>query len=163
MDFIKKYDLHLKIFVIIITIIQPFILLSTQGIKESISSYWETPLQPLFIFVNATTSYYLFSIPKWRVSSVFLLLLTAFSVTQFKLIHNIFALTFFICCFISLLSVKRFRYYGLLYFLSIPLLFIFNFLWFEIFATIIIVSYHFHTIIYKQYLDMKREKSSQKK
>jgi hypothetical protein len=159
MDFIKKYDLHLKIIVIIITIIQPFILLSTQGVRESISSYWETPLQPLFIFVNATTSYYLFSVPKWRFSSIFLLLLTAFSVTQFKLIHNIFAILFFISCFISLLSVKRFRYYGILYIISLPLLFLLNFLWFEIYATIIIVSYHLHTIIYKQYLDYKREKS----
>jgi len=160
MDFIKKYDLQLKIFVIIITILQPFLLILTQGLKESISSYWETPLQPLFIFINATTSYYLFSTPKWRTPSVFLLLLTAFSVTQFKLIHNVFAGCFFLSCLISLLLVKRFIYYGLLLIISIPLLFVFDFLWFEIYATIIIVSYHLHTIIYKQYLDYKREKSN---
>ena len=158
MDFIKKYDLQLKLFVIIITILQPFILILTQGFKESISSYWETPLQPLFIFVNATTSYYLFSIPKWRTSSIFLLLLTAFSVTQFKLVHNIFAACFFIACLISLLSVKRFRYYGYILIITVPLLFLFNFLWFEIIAMILIVSYHLHTIIYKQYLDYIREK-----
>lgn len=156
MDFIKKYDLQLKIFVIFITILQPFFLILTQGVKESISSYWESPLQPLFIFVNATTSYYLLSTPKWRTASLFLLLLTAFSVSQFKIIHNIFAGCFFLSCLISLLSVKRFFYYGILYILSIPLLFLFNFIWFEIYAMIIIVSYHLHTIIYKQYLDYKR-------
>ncbi len=152
MTLAKKYDFILKLFVIIISIIQPFILIATQGIHWSISSYWMTPMQPLFIIVNAGTSYYFLHNEKWQIPGIFLLLLTAFSVEQWKLIHNIFAGLFFISCLYPMLHLKRFRFLSLLYLLSIPLFPVVGMLIFEIYCVMILGIYHLAILLYKEYL-----------
>lgn len=162
MDLIKKYDLYIKIFVIILSIIQPFILLSICGEQWSISSYWRTPLQPMFIIINAATSYFFFSTDKWLVPSIFLLLLTAFSIDLYPTTHNVFAGLFFLSCNYPLLTLKRFRFFGVLFIMSIFVLLSAGMLWFEIYCVLILGSYHLTILLYKHYLDKLREQTHHK-
>jgi hypothetical protein len=162
MDLIKKYDLYIKIFVIILSIIQPFILLSICGELWSISSYWRTPLQPMFIIINAATSYFFFSTDKWLVPSIFLLLLTAFSLDLYPTTHNVFAGLFFLSCNYPLLTLKRFKFFGVLYLMSIFVLLSAGMLWFEIYCVLILGSYHLTILLYKHYLDKLREHTHHK-
>jgi hypothetical protein len=162
MQFIKKYEFYIKFFVIILSIIQPFILLSICGELWSISSYWKTPLQPLFILVNATTSYFFFSTDKWQIPSFFLLLLTAFSIELYPITHNIFAGLFFLSCSYPLLTLKRFRLFTVFYLMSILVLLSSGMLWFEIYCVLILGSYHLTILLYKHYLDKLREQNHYK-
>ena len=157
MGIIKKYDFYIKLLVIITSIIQPFILMSICGELWSISSYWKTPLQPLFIFVNAATSYYFFSTDKWLIPSIFLLLLTAFSIELYPTIHNVFAGLFFLSCTYPLFTLKRFRFFGIIYPMSILIFLSLGMLWFEIYCVLILGSYHLTILLYKHYLDKIRE------
>jgi hypothetical protein len=149
-------DTLIRIIVILTSLVHPFILLS-YGELPSMSSYWETPLQPLFIFVNATTSYFLFSINKWKLPSLFLLLLTAFSVSLYPQLHNVFTILFFITCLYPLIKTKRFKYYPILYSLSIIVGLLYGILWLEIYCVLILTIYHLHTLIYKEYLLTQRK------
>lgn len=109
-------------FVIILAALTPLILFWTQGYLPSISSYWETPMQPLFIITNASTSYHLYGIKNWRLSAFLLLFLTAFSVTDFALIHNIVAVFFFITCLYPLYLSRHYRFVFWIYLASLPLM-----------------------------------------
>jgi hypothetical protein len=160
MLFIKKYDFYIKLFVIILSIIQPFIFLSICGELWSISSYWRTPLQPMFIIVNAATSYFFFSTDKWLVPSILLLLLTAFSLDLYPTIHNVIAGLFFFSCTYPLLTLKRFRFFGILYLFSLFVFLLLGMLWFEIYCVLILGSYHLTILIYKNTLDKLREQSN---
>jgi hypothetical protein len=153
---IKKYQFWIKLAVIMVSILQPFILILNQGFLWSISSYWKTSLQPLFILVNAGTSYFFFSTEKWIVPAIFLLLLTAFSVEEYKFIHNIFAGMFFLSCSIPMIQTKRFQFFGLIYLLSIAILPIFGMLIFEIYCVLILGFYHLTLLLYTKYLETKR-------
>ena len=51
-----------KILVILVSALYPFILISIEGELISISQYWNTSLQPLFIVANVMTAYFFFSI-----------------------------------------------------------------------------------------------------
>lgn len=108
----------------------------------SFSAAWKTQLQPLFIITNAATSYFLYSVKKWEVSSIFLLLLTAFSVDFTPMFHNILALIFFISCIPPLYSINRLRYFTYIYLLSVPLLLLGSLFWFELMATWVLCAYH---------------------
>jgi len=160
MEFIKKYDFYIKLFVIILSIIQPFIFLSICGELWSISSYWRTPLQPMFIIVNAATSYFFFSTDKWLIPSILLLLLTAFSLDLYPTIHNVIAGLFFFSCTYPLLTLKRFRFFGILYLLSLFVFLLSGMLWFEIYCVLILGAYHLTILIYKIRLDKLREHSN---
>jgi hypothetical protein len=160
MEFIKKYDFYIKLFVIILSIIQPFIFLSICGELWSISSYWRTPLQPMFIIVNAATSYFFFSTDKWLIPSILLLLLTAFSLDLYPTIHNVIAGLFFFSCTYPLLTLKRFRFFGILYLLSLFVFLLLGMLWFEIYCVLILGSYHLIILIYKSRLDKLRGQSN---
>lgn len=162
MNFIKKYDFYIKLFVITLSIIQPFLLMSICGELWSLSSYWRTPLQPMFIIINAATSYFFFSTDKWLIPSIFLLLLTAFSLDLYPTTHNVFAGLFFLSCSYPLLTLKRFQFFGILYFMSIFVLLYSGMLWFEIYCVLILGSYHLTILIYRKNLDMLREKSNHK-
>lgn len=153
-----KYDFWIRLFVVLLSFLQPFILIWSCGELDSISSYWETPLQPLFIFTNAVTSYFFFTMNRWRYSSLGLLLLTAFSVTLYPTIHNIVAISFFLSCLYPLYKTKRFKYYIGLYSLSFIVLLFFGILWAEIFGVIILTAYHTHMLLYKRMLDINRSK-----
>ena len=103
------FEFHIRLFVIILAAITPLILFVTQGHLFSISEYWETSMQPLFIITNAATSYYLYGIKRWRLSALFLLLLTAFSVSLYPNTHNVLAVLFFVVSLFPLYLTKHFR------------------------------------------------------
>jgi hypothetical protein len=153
---IKKYQFWIKLAVIIMSVLQPFILIMNQGYLWSISSYWKTSLQPLFILVNAGTSYFFFSTEKWIVPAIFLLLLTAFSVEEYKLVHNIFAALFFISCTIPLLQIKRFQFFGYIYLFSLVVFWVYGMLIFEIYCVLILGLYHLTILLYTRYLEKIR-------
>jgi len=151
---LSKRDYYLRIGVIIFTLISPiFYLLS--GIKPSLSSYWLSDLQPIFILTNATTSYYLFSLKHWKMSAGFLLLLTAFSIQYYPMIHNILAGLFFISCLVPL---YKNIFFGMKYFYSmlilLPTLFI-SIMLFETLSIILLCVYH-TTILNRFYKSQKK-------
>ena len=121
--------------------LMPLFFFIFQGYQPSISNYWETPMQPFFIIINASTSYHLYGIKNWRFSAVFLLFLTAFSVTDFQLIHNIVAVLFFIYCLYPLYITKRYEFMFWVYLLSLPLMF-FDILLGESLAVLSLCIYH---------------------
>ena len=78
-------DFILRILVIVSALISPFVYINIVGELPSISSYWETQMQPLFIIVNASTSYFLFSI---KVYSSCFYTYSSYNYSKFKAIYN---------------------------------------------------------------------------
>ena len=135
----------LKIGIIFLSFITPFVMLFSYGKLESISSYWDTPLQPLFILTNALTTYVFMDLPKWRLSGIFLFLLTIFSLDYYNDLHDIFAIIFFIVNLYPLYSLQRYRIVIAPYLLSciwLPDLF-----WFEVQAITVLCLYHLNLLI----------------
>jgi hypothetical protein len=139
--------MYIRFAAILLAVLQPFLLIIFEGELKSISSYWETSFQPLFIFVNAATSYFLFATEKWRLPSFFLLSLTAFSVELYPQVHNLLAVSFFISAAISLKRCKRFGFYFYPYLIS-PLFLFHSILLTEIYCVLILCGYHTHMLIY---------------
>lgn len=148
----------LKILVILISLLYPFVLLSVEGELNSISQYWNTSLQPLFIVANVMTAYFFFGIENWRFSSFLLVLLTAFSVKLYPMIHNVVAIMFFLSCLYPLFKSKRFKFYSYLYLISPFVGLIGGILYLEIYSIIILCSYHLHSIIYMMNLIRQKHK-----
>ena len=140
---------------IVLSVLHPIILISTQGILGSLSQYWDTPLQPMFIAVNAITSYFFFSIQNWRPASLFLLLLTAFSHSQYPLTHNILAIVFFLLAFYALIKSTRFKFWGWI-FGGFLLIMPFSLLWGEVLCILVLSGYHLHVLLYKESLLQNR-------
>ena len=118
----SKLELSLRTLAIAVAIIVPIICISTQGLLISYSKYWETPMQPLFILSNVITAYYFFEYDQWKPSACFLLLLTAFSVTNFGPVHNVLAVLFFLSCFVTLVRSNHFGWTVIPYTASLLLL-----------------------------------------
>lgn len=142
---IAKKDYHLKIAVIIFSFFSPLII-AYFGEFRSLSKSWGTSYMPLFIINNAITSYYLFSLGKWRVPAFFLLMLTGFPVFGFKIIHNTFAVLFFVSSLYALASSRKMKIYFWLYTLSTPL-FLYSVIWGEVATCLVLTAYHFHGLI----------------
>lgn len=136
----------IKIGVILLSAIQPFILIYNCGQLGSLSSYWGTYLQPLFIFTNVVISYYFYSLNRWKLPSLLLVLLTSFSSELYPYIHNIISGLFFISCLYPLFKTKRFKFYFYLYGLSPIIGFTKSILWFEVYCILILCFYHFHSV-----------------
>ena len=138
----------LKIGIIFLSFITPFVMLFSYGKMNSISAYWDTPLQPLFILSNALTTYVFMDLPKWRLSGIFLFLLTIFSLEYYNDLHDIFAIIFFVVNIYPLYSLHKYRFVCIPYILSciwLPDLF-----WFEVQAITILCLYHL-TLLVKVY------------
>jgi len=146
-----KYQYFLRVAVVILAAISPFICLLSYGYLPSISSYWDTDLQPLFIIANAATSYYLYSVKDWKMSALMLLLLTSFSLTLFPIVHNILAIIFFIVNVYPLTQTHHFKWCIALYLTSLVVL-----PWSTTFAEIIAIEvlclYHLLVLIKANYL-----------
>ena len=152
----NKKDYVLRILVIILAFIFPFICISHEGFLESISQYWDTPLKPLLITSNAATAYFLFSLDRWKLSSILLLLLTAFSITDYPLLHNIFAYGFFVACIYPLYCNTRLKLYLVPYSCSLflaPL----GFLYIEIVCVCTLCVFHSHLLYLKWNVDFNRK------
>ena len=151
----NDFDFLRRFFVIIIAVLQPFIINFYLGDMPSISSVWGTPLQPLFIIVNAMVSYLFFEMPKWRIPAFLLLFLTAFSVTEYPIFHTVLAVLFFIGCVYGINSIKRFRWYLIPYAISTIFL-ISGLYWFETWSIVILCIYHLDLLFYK-YILLRRK------
>ena len=150
-------NIYVKFFVMTLSMVSPFIYMWISGHQDSISGYWETSIQPLFIFVNASTSYYLFSIKNWWIPAFFLMLLTSFSVTNFFVVHHIFAIAFFFFCGVSILKSKI-KIYIFPYLLSlIPLVFG-SLIWSEIMGILTICLFHIHRYVKFNIVNSARNK-----
>lgn len=136
-------EFYIKMFVVILAAIMPIFFFFSVGYKFSISSYWESSMQPLFILINASTSYHLFSDRnwRWRPPAIMLLSLTAFSVTDYAIVHNVLATLFFISCLIPLRTTHHYRYFFWIYLSTLPFM-IFDMLLGESLAVFILCIYH---------------------
>jgi hypothetical protein len=152
-------DFILRILVIVSALISPFVYINIVGKLPSISSYWETQMQPLFIIVNASTSYFLFSIKRWKISAMLLLFLTAFSVESFITLHNIFAISFFLFNVYPIYLNKKIRWILIPYISSIFFL-IDSILYAEIFAITSLCLGHLYLLIRYMLLENKRKSKS---
>jgi hypothetical protein len=118
------FDVLIRLFVIFLAMIQPIVILLVCGEIISFSASWQTELQPLYIITNAATSYFLYSVNKWRPPAILLLLLTAFSVIT------------------PLYSIKRFRHYMWLFLATTPILPLYGLFWFEFASVWVLCFYH---------------------
>jgi len=75
-----NFNVTIRLGAIVLAMLQPIIILLVCGEIISFSSSWNTVLQPLYIMTNAITSYFLFSVNKWKIPALLLLTLTAFSI-----------------------------------------------------------------------------------
>lgn len=157
----KWSEFLVKLLVILISALYPFILISLEGEMVSISQYWNTSLQPLFITANVITGYFFFTLENWKLPSFLLILLTAFSVKLYPITHNVIAVAFFISCLIPLFRSKRFRFYIPLYFTSIIIGYYFGLLWLEICGIIVLCAFHLHSLIYTWRIFYEKEKIEQ--
>jgi hypothetical protein len=119
---IRAFEYNSRVAAILLAAISPFICLIAYGYLPSLSSYWNTDLQPLFIIANAITSYYLYSIKPWRMPALMLLFLTAFSVELFPMVHNALAVGFFIMNLYPLYNTNHFKWCIYIYLLSLLVL-----------------------------------------
>ena len=134
-------DLVIRILLLIMAFLAPFVYIFFYGELQSLSAYWRTPIQPAFILVNAATSYFFFLTKGWQIPGFLLLLLTAFSIDSSNLLHNIFAILFFVSCAYAIHKAKRFSWLSIPYIATAVILFK-SILWTEIAAIAIICVYH---------------------
>lgn len=113
-----KQEYYIRFAVIGLAALTPIIFLLTQGYHQSISTYWRTPMQPLFILSNIFTAYYLYTMPRWKKSALLLLALTAFSIDCCGPLHNLLAVAFFIANMHPLYKTKHFTICFYLYIFS---------------------------------------------
>jgi len=136
-------DFYIKMLVIIIAALMPIIFLASVGYEISLSAYWATSMQPLFIIINASTSYHLFAIKnwKWRPSAILLLALTSFSVTDYENVHNILAVLFFVVSLIPLYITNHYKYFFWIYLAILPIM-IYDMLLGESLSILTLCVYH---------------------
>lgn len=119
MQKLTKGEYQLKVSVLILAAGAPILYLILGGYKPSLSNYWNTEMQPLFIIANAATSFYLYQIKNWRLSALILLLVTAFSVEVYPQTHNILAIVFFIVTLYPLWITHHFKKLFWIYIVSL--------------------------------------------
>jgi hypothetical protein len=143
----KSNEFSIKVLVIVLAIITPLIFVGLGGEQKTISAYWNSDYRPLYIMTNAATSYFMFTVPKWKLSAFALLGLTAFSVDQYLGVHNVFAGIFFVSSFFAIVLTKRFLGFAYLY-LIFAIVCLVNVLVGEVMLVEIICVYHLHMLIY---------------
>lgn len=121
--------------------IYPLIMLVWLGYKPSISVYFSSPAQFLFLLMNAGTSFYFISTNKWFLPGLFLLLLSCFSIEYYPMFHNIVAVLFFVTSIVSIFRSNRYKFIGVLILLTTPLLF-YSLFWYEYVSILFICLFH---------------------
>ena len=99
-----------KIILCFLCLIYPILIGIFVGTEKGLSLLSGTEYEPLFIFINACTSFFFFSYKRitLKVMSVCLLLLTCFSTHLFPVLHNFFAVLFFLVAVYELKNWKIF-------------------------------------------------------
>jgi len=147
-------EFNVKLITIFLCLISPAVMIINNGILDSLSQYWGTPFQPLFIVSNIICSYFFFSLKNWKIPSFFLLLLTSFNWYEFQIAHNIFALCFYFSCMYCLFTNKRFVIYRYLYILSI-VAYPYSILLGELISIVVLCCFHFQVLLYKNKLEKR--------
>ena len=153
----KEYKKRMAI--IFLSFITPILCLVFHGYEASLSSYWQTELQPLFILTNMVTAYYFFGLKRWKFPAAFLLLLTCFSVENYKIFHNILAVGFFVSVIYPFVQIQHYKWTKWFYIGSLIIL-PFSMMIFEMTAISIICLYH-SLVLYKVNRIMKHEKKEE--
>ena len=143
---ISRLAFWLRIGTILLAMLTPLACLVSQGYHGSLSMYWQTEMQPLFILSNIFTASYLFSMKNWKLSAVLLILLTAFSIDFYGAVHNMLAVAFFLVTLYPMFMSKRYRIYFWVYLTSVAILPISMFIA-EAFAIIALCLYHFEVLL----------------
>ena len=155
----NKRGYILRALVIVLAFVFPFIcIFKGEPIRQSLSQYWLTDLQPLFIVTNAATAYFLFSLDKWKMPAILLLLLTAFPVDTHNTTHNIFAYAFFIASIKPLYyaTQTQLQWYTIPYLGSL-LMFPFGFFYVESVCICVLCMFHGHLLYLKWQLETTKK------
>ena len=142
MQSMKLMDFVLRGGLVLLGLIYPYIIYHWIGPLPSISEYFMTAAQPIFLLVNAGTSFYFITTKNWRTPGVLLLGLSCFSLEYYESLHTWIAASFFISCLVSILIGKRYRLISIPVLLSALGLFHSIFLA-EVLAIFMICTYHF--------------------
>ena len=118
----KPAEYYLRLTIICLVALSPLFCILLSGYQKSYSSYWITDSQPIFILANAVTTFYLFQEKHWRISALLLLFVIAFNSYDFKLLHDVLAIAFFISCLINLTKKNRNTFIIMCFMLSFSLL-----------------------------------------
>ena len=143
---------YFKMLVIFFALLTPMIIFYNYPNKESLSACWNTDLGYVFVISNLLTSLLFLITPKWRISAIFLILLTFIPATKYQITHNIIAIIFFIYNAYPMISFKRYNFFLLFYVFS--LMWLPNLFLTEIHAISVLCIYH-AVIISKIYLIRK--------
>ena len=134
---------------ILLGLIYPCIIYHWIGPLPSISEYFMTPAQPIFLLINAGTSFYFVTTKNWRIPGILLLMLSCFSLDFYSTFHTVIAALFFLWSLAAVIVGKRYRFLSICMFLSTFGLFHSIFLA-EVLAIFFICMYHF-LILYDMY------------
>lgn len=150
-----------RIFSLATAYICPLIILICFPRHDSLSLYWESRAVPVFIFLTAITSYFMFSIPKWNYPAAALLLLTAFPSYMYPNIHDVLAVLFFALCGILIALNNRFRWLALIYLFGV-LIALKDILIGEIIGIYVITTFHALTFYKVQKIFKEKQEISKK-
>ena len=106
----KPFDFLLRACLILLGVIYPCIMCRWIGPLPSISEYFMTAAQPMFLFINAGTSFYFVTTKNWRIPGVLLLALSCFSLEYYPTFHTIIAALFFLWSVAATIAGKRYRF-----------------------------------------------------
>ena len=102
-----RFSFGFRIVALCLAAICPLIITLAFPLENSLSMYWSTEAIPLFILTTIPTAYYFINTPGWQLPGILLLLLTAFPVTDYGLVHNIFATAFFVLSAYALFTSNK--------------------------------------------------------
>jgi hypothetical protein len=127
---------------VLISISMAFAIHTNQTLSKLAGSYTE----PALLLGTITTTVALWQFSNWRAPAVSLLLLTAFSVFHYEIIHNLSAVLFFTTSLISIIRAKRLKGWALGY-VAAAIGGLHSLLLFEILAISSILAFHIHYFI----------------
>lgn len=137
----KQTEYYARLTLICLISVAPLLCLLLCGYKKSYSSYWETQCQPIFITANLITAYLLNQYQDWKTSAWLLVGLVVFNSFDYRILHDILAIMFFISCLFVLTKKARHLPILLMYIGSITILPI-SILFSEIVAILALCLYH---------------------
>ena len=111
----KKAEYYARLTIICLIAIAPLICLLISGYKKSYSAYWETESQPIFIVANVITAYLLNQYKDWQPSAWLLLGVVAFNSFDYRMLHDVLAVMFFVSCLLVLLKKHRHNFITVTY------------------------------------------------
>ena len=142
---------------ILLGLIYPCIIYHWIGPLPSISEYFMTPAQPIFLLINAGTSFYFVTTKNWRIPGILLLALSCFSLDFYPTFHTVVAALFFVWSMFSIATGKRYSIISVGVLLSA--LGLYHSLFFaEVLAIFFICMYHF-LILYDIY-ELQRKRNN---